>query len=112
MGGRELGLTRGLSSARKFFENLIFSEAEYQGQKQNIGDWVGVFERAIVGSRRSGGEMCENRRPGILCARGARKFSENMDFLKHKTRDKIRIPGTGGVFERTIVGSEQSGSEM
>ena len=62
--GRDRELTRGLSSESKNFENLFFSEAEDQGQKQKIGDWVGVFEKTILGIRISGSDIIENRISG------------------------------------------------
>ena len=40
-------------------EICFFSEAEDQGQKQNIRDWVGVLEQAIMGSRKSGSDVYE-----------------------------------------------------
>ena len=60
---------------------------------------MGVFEQAIAGSELSGSDMCENRRPGILWARGARENFENMIFfLKQNTREESRRSGTGWVF--------------
>ena len=42
-----------------FRKSGFFSEAEDQGQKQNIRDWVGVLEQAIMGSRKSGSDVYE-----------------------------------------------------
>ena len=42
-----------------FRKSDFFSEAEDQGQKQNIRDWVGVLEQAIMGSRKSGSDVYE-----------------------------------------------------
>ena len=48
MGGRELGLTRGLSSARKFFENLIlFLKLNTRDKSRILGTgWVFLSERS------------------------------------------------------------------
>ena len=64
-----------------FRKSDFFSEAEDQGRKQKIRDWVGIFERAIVGRRRSGSEMCERRTPGTGWVVGSyqsgSKFEQN-----------------------------------
>ena len=54
MCGRERGLTRVEIVFRKYD---FVSELEDLGQNQKIRDWLGVFEKAIVGSRQSGSEI-------------------------------------------------------
>ena len=99
MGSRERELTRGISSTRKMFKNLILFLKKKQGRKQKIRDWVGAFEQAIMESRQPGSEICENRRSGILWARGVRNsFETQILFLKQKTRDESRISGTRWLF--------------